>query len=114
MDLAVTADENVAFGTIVRLLGIARAGGARRVDLLFRRGPRPVLATGGPPEVAYVVPSDFAVATVELADSGFTAPAAQRWSTVAPDLLARFSAGGPLILQTPITLPTGTSLAPGR
>ena len=114
VDLAVTADESVAFGTIVRLLGIARAGGARRVDLLFRRGPRPVLATGGPPEIAYVVPSDFAVATAELADSGFTAPPEQRWSAVAPALLERFSAGGPLLLQTPTTLPTGASLAPGR
>ena len=99
VDLAVTADEHVPFGRIVQLLRIARAGGARRVDLVFRRGPKPALATGGPPEIAYVVPSDFVAAPAELADSGFSAGADEPWSAVAPRLLAQVSGGDPVAIQ---------------
>ena len=105
VDLAVTADESVPFGRIVRLLGIARAGGARRVDLVFRRGPKPVVATGGPPEIAYVVPSDFVAAPAELADSGFTAGADEPWSKVAPRLLARVSQGQAVVLEVAASNP---------
>jgi hypothetical protein len=101
VDLSVTADENVAYGKLVRLLSLARAGGARRVDLLFRRGPRPVLATDGPPETAYVVPSDFVAVAAELRDDGFSAPDGEPWSAVAPRLLAALPADAPLRLRAP-------------
>ncbi len=93
VDLTVTADEDVPYGKLARLLGLARAGGARRVDLLFRRGPKPVLSTDNPPETSYVVPSDFAAVPVELADDGFTARDEDRWSVVAPALLREVAAG---------------------
>ena len=86
-------DEDVPYGKLVRLLGLARAGGARRVDLLFRRGPKPVLSTSNPPEASYVVPSDFAAVPVELADEGFSARDEDRWSAVAPSLLREVAAG---------------------
>ena len=87
VDLSVTADEEVPYGKLARILGLARAGGARRIDLLFRRGPRPTFSTDNPPEASYVVPSDFVALPAELADEGFSAPEDERWSSVAPRLL---------------------------
>jgi serine/threonine-protein kinase len=105
VDLAVTADERVPFGRVVQLLRVARAGGARRVDLVFRRGPKPALATGGPPEIAYVVPSDFVAAPAQLADAGFSAAPDEPWSAVAPRLLEQLSGGGALTLAVPPIAP---------
>lgn len=96
VDLTVTADESVAYGKIARLLGLARAGGVRRVDLLFRRGAKPELPTDSPPEASYVVPSDFVAVPAELADEGFSAGDDERWSEVAPRLLRDVTAGRPV------------------
>ncbi|MEZ4301362.1 MAG: serine/threonine-protein kinase [Polyangiaceae bacterium] len=101
VDLSITADESVAFGHIVRLLSVARAGGARKVELLFRRGPKPHLPPDSPPETAYVVPSDFIAIEAELAAHGFEADAAEPWSRVAPRLLRDVSPDAPLRLRVP-------------
>lgn len=99
IDLTVTADEDVPFGKIALLLSLARAGGARHCDLLFRLGPKPSLSTEAPPEASYVVPSDFRAVPVELADEGFTAPPSERWATASARLLREAEPGSPVRLR---------------
>jgi hypothetical protein len=100
--LSIAIDRDVPWAAALRALRVAHKAGARRVELLYTRGPRPVLGAGGPPEASYVVPRDFVAVPVELAEDGFTAAPAARFGDVAPDLARRaLAAPGPVRVALP-------------
>ncbi|MBK8255440.1 MAG: serine/threonine protein kinase [Polyangiaceae bacterium] len=98
VDLSVTADEKVPFKAVIRMLSIARAGGANQAELLFLIGPKPRLSSDNPPETTYVVPSDFAAVRVVLGDHGLTAEGDEAWGDAARRILAEASSDRPVPL----------------
>jgi hypothetical protein len=97
-DLSVLADREVKWGTLRRLLALAREAGARHVEVLLTRGPSPRIPERGPPEAGYVIARDFVAVTATLDDAGFDAPDAARFGDVAPALAAA-RPGAPLAVR---------------
>jgi tRNA A-37 threonylcarbamoyl transferase component Bud32 len=91
--LSIAIDRDVPWRTASRALEVARRAGARRVELLLTRGPRPDLGHRGPVEASWVVPSDFVALPADLGDAGFAPADDARFGDVAPELARRALAG---------------------
>jgi len=100
VDLVVICDREVPWGTVLRLLRLARRSGAERIDLLLSRGPAPKPLPGAPAEAGWVVPTDFVAVPARLADSGLAPDAGARFGDAAPELirLAQSRPGTPIAL----------------
>jgi hypothetical protein len=91
--LSIAIDRDVPWSSAARALRAARRAGARRVELLLTRGPRPELARSGPPEASWVVPTDFVALPAELAEDGLAPAPDARFGDLAPELTRRALAG---------------------
>jgi hypothetical protein len=96
-DLAIAIDREVRWRTVALLLGIAHRSGARRIELRFTRGPRPEIPTSGPPEIGYVLPSDFVAVEAVLGNVGLSANPDLSFLEVAPQIVGA-AANGPVSL----------------
>jgi len=92
-DLAVAIDREVRWKTVTLLLGLAHRSGARRLELRFTRGPRPTLPASGPPEVNWVLPSDFVAVDVAVLPNGLAPNPETAFLEVAPQIVAAAGSG---------------------
>jgi len=86
-DLSISVDREVPYSVVARVFAVARRAGAREVELLFTRGTTPPASLNAPPEVYYVLASDFVALPVALSDDGFEAGNEETFGAVAPRLL---------------------------
>ncbi len=96
-DLAVAIDRFTRWRTVSVLLGIAHRAGARAIELRFTRGPSPAIPSNGPPEVGYVLPSDFVAVEVTLGNQGVTAGPEIPFAEIAPQIIGA-AANGPVAI----------------
>ena len=101
-DLAITADRGVPYGTVLRVLRIARDAGVRNVEFLLTRGASPKLSPQSPPEASFVLATDFVALPAPLGDRGFAPAGDAPFGDVAPTLIrAALTTRGPVPLAVP-------------
>jgi tRNA A-37 threonylcarbamoyl transferase component Bud32 len=99
-ELSISADREIPYGTLARVLGIAKTSGVRRAELLLTRGRSPLIPASAPSEASYVLASDFVAIPIEISAEGFRAGASEPFSRIAEEL-AREAAASP---GTPIQI----------
>ena len=100
-DLSVSIDREVPYGSVLRLLQLARGAGVRRIELLLTRGPRPSIPPSAPPEAAYAVATDFVAVQVTLAADGLRPADEDAFGKVAPALVEKALTGAEVSLAVP-------------
>jgi serine/threonine protein kinase len=93
VDLSISIDREVKGRVIAMLLRIARAAGARRIEILLTRGESPQSGRGAPAEVDVVLPNDFVALPAVLADEGVTLDEDEVFGKLAPRLMERALGG---------------------
>jgi serine/threonine protein kinase len=99
-ELSISADREIPYGTLTRVLGIAKTSGVRRAELLLTRGRSPLIPASAPSEASYVLASDFVAIPIEISAEGFRADASEPFSRIA-EKLAGEAAAAP---ETPIQI----------
>lgn len=99
--LSCLVDRRVTWAELRELLAIARLAGATDAELLFTRGPAPMIPSRGPAEVGWIQPKDFIAVRVSLAADGIDLDSKKQFGELAAELLASAHGRQPLAIRVP-------------